>query len=120
MEETKGKVKKIRKKAEVGSIFSKEHYDLCVAHGIYPNSSLSVKKDITRGSSKHDINISVWKRQCMIVIFVIFCWLSTQELRELIMSLFIENMQIPKYFEVKLLPITNRENDSTCVNLFHF
>jgi hypothetical protein len=59
MDEFKGKVKKIRKKAAAGTIFSKEHYELCVSHGIHAGSSVSCKKDKTRGMSKHDINISV-------------------------------------------------------------
>jgi len=81
MSEAKGKVKKIRKKAESGSIFSKEHYDLCVSHNIYTGSAVVHKKDPSRGMSKHDINIS--------------------ELRELILSIFLDNIQIPKQFEVR-------------------
>lgn len=59
MDESKGKLKKIRKKAAAGTIFSKEHYETCVAHSIYPGSSVTHKKDPTRGMSKHDINLSV-------------------------------------------------------------
>lgn len=55
----KGKMKKLQKKAVEGSIFSKEHYELCVAHGINPGSAVAHKKDPTRGLSKHDVNVSV-------------------------------------------------------------
>jgi hypothetical protein len=59
MAESKGKLKKLRKKAEAGTIMAREHYEACVAAGIRASAEVRVRRDEARGQSKHHLSVSV-------------------------------------------------------------